>query len=277
LLRDRLVTTEGDVTASSFLERLHRFVGRNPRLVEIARRLRNQCNLAIGQHLGASCDVNRNGELWLLQELSPHLKIVFDVGANLGHWTDLVRSHQPAATVHMFECSADLAKRLQMKYASSKEIHVHAIALGDFDERRVFFEDRVQSEHSSFVVRNQNNSDVTSYDVQVSTVDSFCIANAIHGIDLLKIDTEGCDFQVLRGASQMISTAAIKVVQFEYGDTWRLSGETLAACLRWLGGHGYQTSLLRQDGNAAFDYERWGEFFGYSNFVAYAPTCDFRR
>jgi hypothetical protein len=38
-------------------------------------------------------------------------------------------------------------------------------------------------------------------------------------VDLLKIDTEGHEFDVLLGASGMVRTGAIAAVQFEFGET----------------------------------------------------------
>lgn len=46
--------------------------------------------------------------------------------------------------------------------------------------------------------------------VQVETIDRYCHQHSIRKIDLLKIDTQGYDLEVLRGAEQMLLQSLIK-------------------------------------------------------------------
>ncbi|MGH6842152.1 MAG: FkbM family methyltransferase, partial [Methylocella sp.] len=54
-------------------------------------------------------------------------------------------------------------------------------------------------------------------EVKLETVDEFCAEHRIDSISLLKIDTEGGDFDVLMGADGMLSRHKIDVVQVEAG------------------------------------------------------------
>ena len=51
----------------------------------------------------------------------------------------------------------------------------------------------------------------------MSTIDDFTCEEEISHIDLLKIDTEGFDLEVLRGAQQMLDAGKISFVQVEVG------------------------------------------------------------
>ena len=51
--------------------------------------------------------------------------------------------------------------------------------------------------------------------VPVVTVDGYCGDNAVSRIDVLKIDTQGFDFEVLKGADRMLSNAQIRLVFME--------------------------------------------------------------
>jgi hypothetical protein len=55
--------------------------------------------------------------------------------------------------------------------------------------------------------------------VPLITLDAYCCAASIPGIDFLKIDTEGNDLKVLKGSQAMIQKNAIRVVQFEFNQT----------------------------------------------------------
>ena len=51
--------------------------------------------------------------------------------------------------------------------------------------------------------------------VAVTTLDSVCKEHSIDHIDLLKIDVEGCEYEVLQGAARMIGSLSIDIIQFE--------------------------------------------------------------
>ncbi|KDD77128.1 hypothetical protein H632_c13p4 [Helicosporidium sp. ATCC 50920] len=59
--------------------------------------------------------------------------------------------------------------------------------------------------------------------VQLTTVDEFVTAYEIDAIDVLKIDTEGYDATVLRGAMQLLSAKKVGLLSFEYHEVgaWR--------------------------------------------------------
>ena len=54
--------------------------------------------------------------------------------------------------------------------------------------------------------------DYVEIDVQTQSIDNFCSKNNINCIDLLKLDTEGNEFNVLKGAQKFLSGNKIKVI-----------------------------------------------------------------
>ena len=50
--------------------------------------------------------------------------------------------------------------------------------------------------------------------IKIETLDEFCKKNNIEKIDYLKIDTEGSNFDVILGATEMIKNKKIKYIQF---------------------------------------------------------------
>jgi hypothetical protein len=54
-------------------------------------------------------------------------------------------------------------------------------------------------------------------EVEIQKLDDFCAKNNINRIHLLKIDVEGNEYNVLRGAEQMLNHDQIDFIQFEFG------------------------------------------------------------
>ncbi len=53
--------------------------------------------------------------------------------------------------------------------------------------------------------------------VILSTIDNYCNENKIDRIDLLKLDVEGHELKILKGASQMLAENKISNIQVEFG------------------------------------------------------------
>jgi hypothetical protein len=53
--------------------------------------------------------------------------------------------------------------------------------------------------------------------ISLKTLDGFCSEQGIEKIDFLKIDVEGHELFVLKGAAQMLQSKKIRFIQFEFG------------------------------------------------------------
>ena len=51
--------------------------------------------------------------------------------------------------------------------------------------------------------------------VQVQTIDDYCDKNSIGQIDILKIDTQGFDYEVLKGAERMLRDGRVRLIYTE--------------------------------------------------------------
>jgi FkbM family methyltransferase len=146
--------------------------------------------------------------------------VIFDVGANKGQTIELMSRLFPASTLYAFEPSETLARTLRDRYAP-RGVMVEATALGAREEERQFFTYQ-NNELSSFLSLAKNPSNpfagvgVSAVDaVRVKTIDDYCMARGIREIDILKIDTQGFDLEVLKGAARMLSAGAIGVLLIE--------------------------------------------------------------
>ena len=55
--------------------------------------------------------------------------------------------------------------------------------------------------------------------VKTQTLDNFCLEKKINNIDVLKIDTEGNEFNVLKGAEKLLEQNKINIIYTEISET----------------------------------------------------------
>ena len=99
--------------------------------------------------------------------------------------------------------------------------------------------------------------------VKCTTLDEFCITNDIKRIDVLKIDTEGFETEVIRGASNLLQAGAVPFIYLEFNDVQpreNAHGGALAPVAELLQGHGYRFVASYNDYIVSD-----GEFFNVSN------------
>jgi FkbM family methyltransferase len=134
------------------------------------------------------------------------IRTIFDVGANKGETALVFRAVYPSATIHCFEPNSELSGILN---ASLAELDVHTVALSSKIGEAGF--DRSKATSDLFSLTDELSGEI----VRLETIDNFCLTNLVGHIDYLKIDTEGHDLEVLRGAAKMLADEAIDIVQAE--------------------------------------------------------------
>ncbi len=213
-----------------------------------------------------------NGEDWWIRTIAPHCQTFVDVGANVGHWSAaFCQFLPPQGRSLLFEPSAEAQTILQERFAADSRLEIVAAALSDTVGTARFYEEPNAGETSSLVAQHSQTQAQSRW-IPVTTLDRAIAERGWARVDFLKIDAEGYDFHVLRGAQELLQQQRIGSLQFEYNAPWALVGSTLGAALRFLHDFGYTSFLLKAAGLHRFDYAKYGEFFGYANFVALSPA-----
>lgn len=148
--------------------------------------------------------------------------LVLDVGANVGQTIDEIQSVFKKPIIHSFEPSeSTFAELKSTKFNGGGELYLYNYALGDKIQQKKFI-NYEWSTLSSFLTLDDNLNNrfrEISIDnkeiVDVDTIDNFVTTNKIKQVDLLKIDTQGFDLNVLKGAIQSLENNTIKYVQIE--------------------------------------------------------------
>lgn len=167
-----------------------------------------------------------SGELDLLARIrAAHTEgdscMILDVGANVGNYTQAVlailgdRCH-----VRAFEPSTVAAEKFALRIGSNDRVRLHRLALSDTAGVSKLY---AASAGSPVATLNPDSlggidgRDQAFEEVQTETLDRFCHDNRIERIHLLKMDVEGCEFKILKGAPGMLAAGRIDGIQWEFG------------------------------------------------------------
>jgi FkbM family methyltransferase len=142
------------------------------------------------------------------------LGVAFDVGAHHGETTLKLLDAFPDAQIHSFEPLPDSFALLRQATASTT---AHAVNAAVSDSSGVLEIARGEASYQSGV-----HADGERIEVRSLTVDEYADAHGIERLGLLKIDTEGHEEAVLRGARKRLESGAIEFVVCECEFTPRL-------------------------------------------------------
>jgi len=165
-----------------------------------------------------NCDINTNGEADFLREHAKNCEVIFDAGANIGEWTRAVLALNPGARAHCFEPNKETFKILLANNFPERVICNNAGLGSERGEKRfyVFGGDSTVNSIYPRAGMTPLREDI----VRIDTIDNYCSDKRISKIDFLKIDVEGGELEVLKGASEIIKNGMIDIIQFEYGGTY---------------------------------------------------------
>lgn len=160
-----------------------------------------------------------------IRRISPGpVRWVFDVGASVGQSALDFAAAFPEAQIHSFEPDPASFDQMLSNSAHQPRIRPHRIALGDTVGSATLFQNRFAQTNSllpvdpnsvAYLVSPLLIEPIGSTPVVVSTVDQSCLENSVDRIDLLKIDTQGCELQVLKGASRMLAKSCVSLIYIE--------------------------------------------------------------
>jgi FkbM family methyltransferase len=255
----------------NYLHSVQRVLAHSTFVLKAAIKVRNQCNAVISSALGESINADENGESLLIETMAPMSHCFVDVGANVGTWSHaFARSMPTSGKGFSFEPSLHTSEILRKNLKECPNIEVIQIALSDVVGTASFYNDPKSSQLSRINLEPSDNIE-QHHTVSVSTIDVELSKRDISYVDFLKIDTEGHDLLVLKGANHYLHSQKIGLIQFEYNRPWKQTSSTLTAATNLLRGFGYKVYLLRSTGLHPVD-DRLDEYFTYSNYVACSPA-----
>ncbi|VVB53202.1 Hexuronic acid methyltransferase AglP [uncultured archaeon] len=205
--------------------------------------------------------------------------ILFDVGANIGNYSKQLKVKFSTARIYAFEPNKNTFELLY-KNLSHLDIHCVNSGLGSkIKKEKIYtYSDDKSSEHATiykdvFHDLHKAADRIVEIECEVTTIDWYCDTNNIDYVDFLKIDTEGNEFEVLMGGTNMISKNKIGIIQFEFNEMNIISRVFLRDFYKLLG----EYNFYRLDSDKLiplFEYNSTNEIFKFQNFLAINKKLD---
>jgi FkbM family methyltransferase len=156
--------------------------------------LKQKIKLACGAPDTAAC-------LAAMKRRGFHPKVAIDVGAYAGEWTLSLRQLFSDTRILMVEPQAARRERLQALAQGHETVEFAPVLLGPAAANRVTF---YQAETGSSVLRDPGNNSAQSTAMEMTTLDAAVRATPFERADFLKLDVQGYELEVLKGAEQVL-------------------------------------------------------------------------
>ncbi|MDZ4851322.1 MAG: FkbM family methyltransferase [Pirellulaceae bacterium] len=176
-----------------------------------------------------------SGECYLMENLLPRLirrpdPCFVDIGANVGNYSLALIKAFPQCSLLAIEPQPTVFKILAKNlspYTRAKALNLGAGS--SLSELSLFnYANSEHTEHASLyadVFKDLRPSEAIPIAIQVDRLDTIVQAEKFgQHIDLLKIDTEGHEFEALKGCERLLSEKRISAIQLEFNDVNPIAG-----------------------------------------------------
>jgi FkbM family methyltransferase len=241
----------------------------------------NHLLLSLGSRgLGVGNSVDLSGEHRLLRILSvtwrdmKRTPIFFDVGANEGSYSSMLRQFVPNAHIYAFEPHPETRSRIEKRCDGPNDVIGCAVGARSGTATLWDYSAMHGSSHASLgkaIFDTIHESASKGVEVSVVTLDGFCEDRSIRFVDFIKIDVEGYEGDCLRGAASLINENRVGMVQFEFNSMHALTGTLFQDLVGLL--PGYRIYRILPHGALMLDLNNIfrTHLYGIQNLVAVSP------
>ena len=191
-------------------------------------------------------------------------KIVFDIGCFRGNFTkNFIKNEKKLgikSNFFLFDPNPNVKNYLKL-ILENTQIKYFNLALDNSNSKKKFYFNtffEASGSSLSTVIRDDKKwkstrkifmqifqpfkkiEDFAEINVQTKTLDDFCLDENIENIDVLKMDTEGSELNILKGAIKLLSENKINVIYTEISDTKKNFIEKEKYIINFLNSYGFE-------------------------------------
>lgn len=253
------------------LNKLYNFVFARPSMQKLNNKILNLAIHARGFNNHKS--FQESGEANVIKLLNKLDKgYVLDIGANIGSYSKVVleETHHNVVAFEPLSEAYSYLKALETKYGD--RILTENFGIGDKNTVSTIYYSKDALSHASFSKEVQEISylkkDSKIEDkIEIKTLDSYLLEKPLNlEVVLLKIDVEGFEEEVLKGASNMLMNPKPKMIQIEYNLHQLYKRQTLHSLHAYIKDYlifqMLPFGLIRRD-----EKDPLSNFYAYSNFL----------
>jgi FkbM family methyltransferase len=141
--------------------------------------------------------------------------VCFDVGANIGSFSLILGKRLPKCLIHAFEPAPNTFGILSANIARNRlsKVEVHQLAVAE-EDGIVHFSNEPSISQRNHIVTTED-SVMRSCEVPATSLDTFCESRQIERVGFIKVDCEGVEPLVLRGAKHLLREKRIGAMLIE--------------------------------------------------------------
>ncbi|MCH8555205.1 MAG: FkbM family methyltransferase [Schleiferiaceae bacterium] len=144
-------------------------------------------------------------------------KLCVDVGANVGQTTEVLLSTFPGTAVVAIEPDTDSFEKLKTAYQSDDRVTCLQAFIGAQKGSTTYYRNAHSDMNSGLKSGKEAwGKVVDEVTIDVHTLDALAVEQKLQHINFLKVDTQGYDFEVLKGATGLLKRQAIDLVAIEH-------------------------------------------------------------
>jgi len=187
-----------------------------------------------------------HSELSLVKQFVQKDDTFFDVGANIGVYTLLASQLAgEGGHVHSFEPLSDANELLRSNVRLNQcgNVTINPVAIGEENGEVPIY---INAQNALSSLGNTNRGKIIkSQTVQILTLDTYAKGAGVSKLDFLKIDVEGFEGHVLRGAEKLIESSPNLVVMSELAKkNFAPLGFSVKDVLDWMRKHGFDIWMI---------------------------------
>lgn len=167
---------------------------------------------------------------------------ILDIGANCGDWTRLTLKHFPDATYTLLEPNPVMRDRMQDLLSTNPKIRL--FSKGASDENGEFlFTITGRDDSCNFLLNSQQATELglPQIPVELVTIDSFLENQSLPHPQIIKIDAEGLDLKVLKGAANTLKKCELVFAEAAVMCKWKpaVFSNTVASLVAYMDEQGF--------------------------------------